>query len=97
MLVVWEGSKINVTLGQYIFVSDEHDLSFPVRVRVLVNELPEELADIDELTGTIQKDEVEALRERLRKEYPGPRYEVASSWANTWKSVENNYRGLRDH
>jgi hypothetical protein len=81
-------------LVEYLFVYSEKNHSFPVRLRVIaVGEGPD-ISDADQLTGSVEKSDVNALMDRLRQKYPSPGFRVAKSWANTWQAVARNYAGL---
>ncbi len=81
-------------LNEYLFVCSNRDGSFPERLRIIRDGQDADIPDADELTGTVNKADVDTLRAQLSQNYPAPEFRVATSWANTWKAVRNNYRGL---
>jgi len=81
-------------LHEYLFVFSEMDGSFPERLRVVKDANDTDLPDSDELTGTVDKNDIDARRTELARQYPAPEFRVATSWANTWGAVQRNYAGL---
>lgn len=79
---------------EYLFVYDDRDGSFPVRLRVIKEGDHFPIPDVAELTGTVNKADVEDLRAELGRKYPEPVYKVASAHGNKWKAVERNWAGL---
>jgi len=81
-------------LNQYLFVTSNRDGSFPERLRIISDEQDTNIPDADELTGSVKKVDVATLKAQLSQSYPAPEFRVATAWANTWKAVQHNYRGL---
>ncbi len=81
-------------LYQYLFVTSNRGGSFPKRFRIISDEQDTNIPDADDLTGTVNKADVAALTAQLSQDYPPPEYRIATSWANTWSAVQNNYHGL---
>ena len=81
-------------LNEYLFVCSNKDGSFPERFRIIRDEEDADIPDTDELTGTVSKVDVNTLTTQLSQKYPAPEFRVGKSWANTWKAVQHNYRGL---
>jgi hypothetical protein len=81
-------------LEEYLFVYNDKDGSFPVRLRIIREGDGSTIPDLAELTGTVNKADVENFRAELEKKYPKPVYNISRAWANTWKAVEHNYAGL---
>jgi len=80
---------------EYLFVYDGRDGSFPVRLRVIKEgDRSPIVPDLADLTGTVNKADVEDLRTELEQKYPEPGYKVASAHGNKWKAVERNWAGL---
>ena len=85
-------------MADYLFVYDGERRDFPCRLRIIVvDENPDSIRDISELTGTVLKSEVPEREAQLREEYSAPRFDVSRAYANKWSAIANNYRGLRDH
>ena len=81
-------------LSEYLFVYDDRDGSFPIRLRVIKEGDHFPIPDLAELTGTVNKGDVEDLRTQLKQKYPEPGYKIASAYGNRWKAVERNWAGL---
>jgi hypothetical protein len=81
-------------LVEYLFVYSEKDGSFPERLRIIRDGQDLDVPDLDELTGTVNKKDVEGRRTNLKEKYPAPKFRVATSWANTWRAVQHNFAGL---
>ncbi len=81
-------------LEKYLFVYSNKDGSFPVRIRIIREGKDVDIPDLDELTDTVNKENVETLRTKLRKKYPAPEFDVSTAWANTWKAVQNSHGGM---
>jgi hypothetical protein len=82
------------TINEYLFVYSEKDGTFPVRLRVVKEQEDTDIPDADKLTGMVDKADVVARRAELEHQYPAPEFRVATSWANRWVAVQNNYAGL---
>jgi len=81
-------------LNEYLFVYSNKDGSFPERLRIIVQGKNTDVPDLDELTGTVNKADVETLKSKLRKKYPAPEFDISRAWANTWKAVQNSHGGM---
>ncbi len=81
-------------INQYIFVYRDRDGSYPERYRVIAHENDTDIPDLDELTGTVKKADVETLKAQLAEKYPAPEYLIASSGANIWSAVQKTYGSL---